>query len=663
MKKIILFWLPVFTMTLQAQVKEPVKWIFETKSVSATETDLLFTALIEKNWHLYGLDIPENGPVPTSFRFNKNSGYSFSGRIQSKTKPEQKYDENFLMTVPLYSERAVFIQRVKHQSPQFAVTGVVEFMSCDNMQCLPPREVEFSFQLKGGDISATATSDTLVQSDTQSVQSDTMPVATTMADGLTDRSNTQKGMLAFFLMSLLGGLLGLLTPCVFPMIPMTISFFMRQAPDKAQSYIHALFYGFSIVIIYVLIGLLVGLTSAGANLGTQLNSHWLPNLLFFGLFVAFSFSFFGMFEIVLPGSIANAADKQVSRGGYGGIFFMALTFVIVSFSCTGPIIGAILVEAATGVLLKPVVGMLGFSLGLAVPFTLLAIFPSALSQLPRSGGWMNSIKVFLGFVMLALSMKFLANIDQAYHLEILTRQAYLVIWVSIFILLFLYLLGKIRFQHDSETIFITPGRMLFALATLAFTVYLITGLAGAPLRSLNALLPPQGKEAVSQNKTVNTIMLCGQPSYSDIMHLPYGLQGYFDLDEGLRCAREKNKPALIIFKGHACSNCKQMEAKVWSRQDIQELMSRFIIIALYVDDRTVLPEEKWIKSTVDGKIKNTIGKKWADYQISHYSINSQPYHVMVDTTGRPLVTPAGTMLNANDFAAYLQSGLKQFAGR
>jgi thiol:disulfide interchange protein len=423
--------------------------------------------------------------------------------------------------------------------------------------------------------------------------------------------------------------------------------------------------------VYTSLGLLVSLTSVGAGFANQLTSHWLPNIIFFILFLVFAASFFGLFEITIPGSLATKADKKADSGGYVGSFFMALTLVIVSLSCVGPIVGALLVEAATGAGAKPIVGMFGFSLAFAIPFTLLAIFPSWINKLPKSGGWLNSVKVVLGFIVLAFSLRFLMIIDQTYHFGLLSRDVYLAIWIVIFTLLGFYLLGKIKFAHDSEVSFISVPRLILAIISFSFVVYLVPGMFGAPLTSISALIPsPQThtfdirgmiRDAEFQGAHSQRTELCEEPLYADFLHLPHGLRGYFDLEQGLACAREQNKPVFVDFVGHACSNCKEMEAKVWSDPRVlRRLREDYIIIALYVDDRTRLPENQWVTSDFDGRVKNTIGTRNLDYQITNFNTNTQPYYVVMDAGENMLNNPHGYNLNVDAFIEFLDKGLENY---
>jgi len=424
-----------------------------------------------------------------------------------------------------------------------------------------------------------------------------------------------------------------------------------------------------------LLGIIVSLTSAGAGFANTLSTHWIPNLLFFALFVLFAISFFGAFEIVLPNKWVSRADSRVDKGGLISAFFMGLTTVIVSFSCTGPIVGALLVEAASGDVLRPTLGMLGFGLAFALPFTIFALFPSVMSKMPKSGGWLNSVKVVLGFLMLAFSLKFLMTIDSVYSFKILSRDIYLAIWIVIFTLMGLYLMGKIKFRHDSDLPFLGTFRLFLIIAVFSFVVYLVPGLFGAPLKGLSALLPsPETSkfsmsEIAAENMTVTpssvasafSSELCSTPLYDDIFEMPHGLKGYYDYKQGLECAKEYGKPVFLDFKGHACANCKLMEAKVWSDPEVlKRLREKFTIVSLYVDDRTLLPESQWITSSVDGKLKKTIGKINEDLEISRFKTNALPLYVITDHEGNPLNKPMPANMNIGEYKAWLDEGAKLF---
>lgn len=642
-----------------SQIYDPVTWTFGYEKTGDNSYAIVFTAEIEKGSHIYAMDIPEGGPIPTSFSFNEPADFTLDGKTFEVTQPEELMDEAFGFRIKSFSDVAEFRQLVSSAKPSFTVSGTVNFMSCNNTTCSPPKDVEFSVSIGETKVQAAA--------------NDTV----TISEG-TEGKKQGGGLLKFFLISLLAGFAGVLTPCVFPMIPMTVAFFSQGSENRAKSVIKALIFGFSIVLIYSLLGVIVSLTSAGAGFANTLSTHWIPNLLFFALFVVFAVSFFGAFEIVLPNKWVSGADSRVDRGGLIASFFMGLTTVIVSFSCTGPIVGALLVEAASGDVLRPTIGMLGFGLAFALPFTIFALFPSVMSKMPKSGGWLNSVKVVLGFIMLAFSLKFLMTIDTVYSFRLLSRDIYLAIWIVLFSLMGLYLMGKIKFRHDSEIPYIGTFRIFLIIAVFSFVVYLIPGLFGAPLKGLSSLLPsPQTSglnlnrmqaessvPAVPQSMNIFSSELCSEPLYDDIFDMPLGLTGYFDFEQGLQCAREQGKPALIDFKGHACANCKVMEARVWSDPAVLErLRNNFVIIALYADDRTELPESKWITSTVDGKVKKTIGKVNEDLEISRFRTNALPLYVIVDHDGNPLNQPMPTNLDVEEYKKWLDDGLARFKAK
>lgn len=647
---------------LNGQILEPVKWEFSQERISDDELHLVINVTIDDNWYLYGQKIPDGGPIPTYFHIDESDNFELIGEMEEMVQPEIKFDPFFDMELPLFSNEASFRQKVRVLADdRFSITGFVEYMSCDDERCLPPQEMEFEFVVNAGSNVAEGdgtVTDPVTEDIEEIIQSET-----------TGSSTDNRSLWIFFFIAFAGGLAGLLTPCVFPMIPMTVSFFMQKQSGRLNSIINALVFGISIIAIYTGLGLLVSLTSVGAGFANQITTHWLPNLIFFLLFIAFAASFFGLFEIVLPGSLATKADQKADKGGYVGSFFMALTLVIVSLSCVGPIVGALLVEAATGTGTKPVVGMFGFSLAFAIPFTLLAIFPSWIDKLPKSGGWLNSVKVVLGFIVLAFSLKFLLTIDQVYQFNILTRDIYLAIWIVLFTFLGLYLLGKIKFAHDSDMPHIGVPRLFISIATFSFVVYMIPGMFGAPLKSISSLLPAQHTHSFDIRSMIRDAelqgggqsVLCEEPKYADFLNLPHGLQGYFDLEQGIACAREQNKPLFIDFVGHACANCKEMEARVWSDPRVlKRLREDYIVVALYVDDRTRLPEDEWITSEFDGRVKNTIGSKNLDYQITTFNTNTQPFYVLLDANGNLLNQPRGYNLDIDAYIEFLDKGLDSF---
>lgn len=675
--------------TLNSQVLEPVTWSFRSEKTGDNTFELVMTAEMEKNWHLYAMDLEAGGPIPTSFTFEPGAGFTLSGKTVEVSKPEVKFDNSFSMNIGMHSGKAEFRQKVTVSRSPVTVKGYVTFMSCDDKQCLPPSDVEFAIELKGAATTAAAggTQTTVGQTGGETAQTDasgsleiaSVQTATTgqISTAITPVDKPKRGFLKFFLLSMLAGFAGILTPCVFPMIPMTVAFFSQGSEKKGPAIGKALFFGFTIVLLYSLLGIIVSLTSAGAGFANTLSTHWIPNLLFFLLFLVFAASFFGAFEIVLPARWVSTTDSKVDRGGALAAFFLGLTTVLVSFSCTGPIVGALLVEAASGDVLRPTIGMFGFGLAFALPFTLFALFPSWMNKMPKSGGWLNSVKVVLGFIILAFSLKFASVVDTVYGLGILSRDIYLAIWIVLFFLLGLYLMGKIKFSHDSDVPRIGVFRLLLIIVSFSFAVYLVPGLFGAPLTRISSLLPPRETsgfnliKAISENRggwtavtTLEGSAVCGTPKYSEFLHFEYGLQGYFDLEEGLACARQLNKPVLIDFKGHACANCKKMDALVWSDPEVQRrIRENFVLVGLYVDDRTKLPDNEVFVSKIDGKEKKTIGKKNEDIEIAMFNTNTLPLYAIVDPSGNPLIETRGTDFNIQAYIDWLDRGAEAFRNR
>jgi thiol:disulfide interchange protein DsbD len=627
-----------------AQIIDPVTWSFGYESKGDNQYEIILKVSIEEGSHIYGMEVPEGGPIATEIRFTEDKRLSFVDKIVSNIPPNEKYDEAFGMDIETFEGKVEFRQLVKSTTSDFTLYGYVEYMSCNNISCSPPKEVEFNISVGGGD-----------------------PDDTAVIDG--DLPATpKKGLLGFFIASFLLGLVGVLTPCVYPMIPLTVAFFARSGEEKKKGILNALIFGISIVIIYSSPGIIISLTGAGAGFANALSTHWIPNMLFFLLFVVFAVSFLGAFEITLPSKWSNATDSKVDKGGIIGSFFMALTTVIVSFSCTGPIVGGLLVEAVRGDVIRPTVGMFAFGLAFSVPFTLFALSPKLLGSLPKSGYWLKTIKTVLGFLMLAFSMKFLMIIDSVYSLGILTRKLYLAIWIVLFLILGFYLLNSyLQTVRTGKKKGI--GVFIMALASAGIAIYLAMGFFGSSLKAVSALLPAEKIDKNSQDQSAgngilsfeNSINGFNAPKYSDLFSLPYGLTGFFDLDEGLAYAKKAGKPVLIDFKGHACANCKRMEAKVWSDPEvIKRLKENFVLIALYVDDRTQLPESEWRISSIDGKVKKTIGKINEDIEISRYNTNALPYYVIADYSGNPLNTPSFTNLDIESYISWLDEGISNF---
>ncbi len=690
---------------LSSQILEPVKWSFKVEQNKPGEATLLLISNAERGWHTYSQEVIPDGPVPTEFTFTKSADYELIGKVAEPKGVKEKDPQMNNMVLTYFPDKAVFKQKIKVLGKKdFTIRGNVYFMCCNDRSCIAPTDVEFEFAIKGTTEAAVPPAGqpgkiTPAQQAVAAAVTQTQPAE--KAGSVTDTSKTgkaccsakkdsanisqistvpagseaNKSLFVFFLISFLAGLAAIITPCVFPMIPMTVTFFMKGSENKRKGRMQAIVYGLSIIVIYTVIGTIVAVT-LGANFANFLSTHWIPNVFFFLIFMVFAASFLGMFEITLPGWLVNKADKQADKGGYTGAFFMAFTLVLVSFSCTGPIVGAILVQSASGEIIKPIIGMLGFSLAFALPFGLFAFFPSWLAGLPKSGGWLNSVKVVLGFIEIALGLKFLSIADQTYHWHILDREVYLAMWIITFTLLGFYLLGKLKFNHDSDLPFISVPRLLLAIITFSFVIYMVPGMFGAPLKALSGYLPPETsldfdltriiREEVkafsgSGNGGNTTSALCEKPRYGDFLKLPHGLDGYFDYKQGLACAKKMNKPLFIDFTGHGCVNCREMEANVWSAPPVlQRLREKFIVTALYVDDKTEVPENEWVTSKYDGKVKKSIGKIYADLQISRYNINSQPYYVLLDTAGNLLAQPRAYNLNVDEFVKWLDGALENF---
>jgi len=641
----------------QMKVQNPVRW-----STSVQERDsvieLVAKAQIETPYHLYSCFLPEGGPTPTSFSFKDTSRFQLVGEVEEIGNVHEEFDEVFKLNLKMYGDSVRFVQRIKRTSDMaFTIMATAEYQTCKEGECLYG-EADLTFQIPGN-----GTETEGVVATAQQAQNDNVTPAT-------QSDNNEESLLLFFVLCFVAGLVGLLTPCVFPMIPMTVTFFLGKK-NKRNALLNAIFFGLSIIGIYTLLGLLVSLTSMGADFITDLTTHWITNTVFFLLFAFFAAAFFGLFELRLPSSISSKTDSQVDKGGFLGTFFFALTTVIVSLSCVGPIVGTLLVEAASGAAVKPVLGMFAFALGFSLPFTLFAIFPSWLNKLPKSGGWMNSVKIVLGFVVLAFSLKFLQGIDVALGLGWLTRSIFLSIWIVLAFMLGIYLLGYLRFKMDSPLQYLGFWRMLLAVAVFAFGIYLIPGLFGAPLYSLSGFMPAQSEEDFNLSRPVvvqgaasstptSTLSLCEEPKYADIIEMPAGLVGYRDYKQALACAKEKGMPLFIEFTGHSCANCKEMAARVISRPEIRDfIQANFIPVALYVDDKYELPENEWYVSTNDGKEKKTIGKQNLDLQLTKFGVNGQPYFFVVSPDGEILAGPMARELDITKFKAFLEEGLSK----
>ena len=662
-----------------SQIQNPVKWSYSVENNGTENATLVIKAKIDKGWHLYSQFVGEGGPVPTTIKFKADKEYSLVGKTEETPKPHSIYEELFGMKVAFFENSATFKQKIKVSSTKdFKVAGTLEFMVCDDKQCLPPEEMEISFDVKGAakiEDKSTAEENKTVSEDTTAatVATNTPALDSTKTDSTKSLADSTLGkspeadnsMWGIFFQGFLFGFVALLMPCIFPMIPLTVSFFTKQSKSRAVGIRKALIYGLSIVVIYVALGL--GITILlGASALNELSSDAIFNLIFFLVLVIFATSFFGAFEITLPSSWSTKADEKADKGGLLGIFFMAVVLAIASFSCTGPLIGTLLVDAANkGQYMGPFLGMLGFSISLALPFTLFAIFPSWLNSMPKSGGWLNSVKVTLGFIELAFALKFLSNVDMAYHWRILDREVFIVLWVVIFAMLGFYLLGKLRFAHDSEVKHVSVTRLFLAIITLSFSVYLIPGLWGAPLKAVSGFLPHQGTQDFDlytrtfTNAGGDATHSSGTKKYADRLHAPLGIDAFFDYEEGLAYAKKVGKPVFLDFTGHSCTNCRKMENAVWPDPEVlKRLKNDFVVISLYVDDRTELPENEKYVSKYTGKKVKTLGNRNVDLQVSKFNSNAQPLYVIVDADGKPLTNTHGYKEDIQGYISFLDSWKK-----
>ncbi len=663
--------------SIHSQIVDPVKWDAKFQPVGEKNGEIIITATIQSGYHIYGTDFAEGGPVRTSFTFDKTDLFSLIGKVKELTPPKRKNDPFFdNMEITLHSKKAVFVQKIELKSNrEFTIPIKVEYMACTDETCLPPvtKDLAVKVAYSGVNISQSSEKSDSSVTENKDISLDQDSIKSTTAllsinnDSESAAENEKNSLLHFLLIAFLAGLAAIFTPCVFPMIPMTVSYFIRNADNRMKSVTQGIFFGLSITLLYGLVGLLVSLTSVGANFAAQLSSHWIPNLIFFLLFLIFALSFLGLFEFILPSGLINAADRKADKGGLIGAFFMAAATVLVSFSCTGPIVGALLVEAAGKVALKPILGMTLFGLAFSLPFTIFAIFPSSLNKLPKSGGWLNEVKVVLGLLILAFGFKFLINIDQTYHLDLISRDFVLIIWIVLSFIAALYLSGKIRMKHDTPIQNLGVFRLILVIVFFSFSLYLFTGLLGKNKLSLVSGFLPLPTTELSEvivskdNNSTDVVNICDPPLYADVLNLPYGLKGYFYYKQALDCAKKINKPVLIDFKGHSCSNCKKMEATVWSHPEVlKRLKQNFVIAALYTDERSQLPEQDKYVSSFDGRKIETLGQMNTDLEITLFKSNSLPLYVIVSPDGKPLVKPIGAEFNIEKYIQFLDEGYQAF---
>lgn len=698
MKKIALTTLLIITALTLSIGQDPYSVDFSSKKISDDSYELIFTLDIEEGWHVYGRVLDGSGPIPMSFDFDQNDQVEYLTEVTSQQTPEIKHEAVFPATVELYDGKASFIRKVRINGNQpVTITGYMGLQACSGGSCIPPTDLEFTFSLAAPNSATSAKDESTLTSpetstDAKEVSASQIPAFETQtlamevegkvegveegnsetesdepvisAADASEKSFTPKGdnqdktLLGLLLLGLAGGFLALLTPCVYPIIPLTVSFFMRDT-SRGKAIRNGLIFGISIVLIYTLVGLIAGLTKFDPT--KALASHWVPNLIFFLIFLALAFSFFGLFEITLPNSWSNKIDARADKGGFLGPFFMALATVIISFSCTGVIAGTVLGYALQGEILRPVIGMFGFGLAFALPFTLLAIFPGVMSKMPKSGGWLNAVKVVFAFILLASSIMFISNL----RLEFFTREMAIAILIIILVLLGIYLLGKIKFSHDSDVPHVTIPRLLLSTLVFGFALRLLPGIFGYPLGVIDSYLPEYyvyDYNTSASTASASSFNICtDNPKYSDKLQMPHKLKGYFDYDEALSCAKELNKPVLLDFTGHTCKNCKYMHKNVFTKPEVfEKLSSEFVIATLFVDDKSEIPESDWVVSERDGKTKKTIGAKFHDLQVTKFGVPSQPYYVIVDPQGNVLTNENLGYSSKKEFLNFLDEGLKNF---
>jgi thiol:disulfide interchange protein DsbD len=647
----------------QAQIVKPVKWTSKVERLSDTECNVIMQGKIDEGWHVYSQFTPDGGPLPAEFTFaNAKGNYELVGK--TKESPYKKHFNDVFGVDEYYFEKQVtFTQKVKLLNASLkTIKGGIDYQTCKEV-CINDN-VSFTFTLPETTASAgtTPTLDTVTTAVSAPVATtDTVSKAVTIAstEVASPPKEEKKGLLTIFFLAFLGGLAALLTPCVFPMIPMTVSFFTKHSGSRQKGITNAIFYGFSIIAIYVILGLII-VGVFGAEALNALSTGVPFNIIFFIILVFFALSFLGAFEIMLPNSWANKVDRQAGKSGIVAIFFMALALAIVSFSCTGPIVGTLLVQAASKGGLAPVIGMLGFSSAIALPFMLFALFPTWLHSLPKSGGWMNSVKVSLGFLELAFAFKFLSNADLVLQLHLLEREVFIAIWIAIFGTWALYLLGKLTLPHDSPLAHISVGRLCLGLVILAFTVYMIPGLFGAPVKLISAFAPPQ-TYSESPRGFLSSGSTTSQTEIKGTELGPNGLQVFTDYAKGLAYAKKVHKPVMLDFTGYACVNCRKMENNVWSDEKVLQILKNdVVLISLYVDDKRELPKSEQTVSKTTGKEIITIGNKWSDFIISRYQTNTQPLYVLTNLEEQKLNEPISYTPNIEEYLNWLKTGIAQF---
>lgn len=638
------------SLSLLSAQEQKAHWKTDVEQLEKNLYRISVTAAIDSSWHIYDTLRTEFGPNATIINFNIADGARAEkvGEMQISREPHRYYDDIYMMEIGYFEDSVTFSQDIRLKKKDALVNVYVEWMTCDDNNCMPLADTEFAVALP------------------ENAQ-------------ITSPGEAKGGSIwGLIIEAILWGFAALLTPCVFPMIPMTVSYFLKGEGGVSKGRLRAAMYGIFIVALYtlpiaiiILITRIVGGDAVTADIFNWLATHWLPNIIFFIVFMIFAASFFGAFEITMPSKLVNKSDSKADTKGFGGIFFLALTLVLVSFSCTGPIVGSVLIKSTQGEFWTPIVTMLAFSIAFALPFTIFALFPSILKKLPKSGGWLNTVKVVIAFIEVALGFKFLSVADQTYHWGLLDREVYLAIWIVVFTLMGFYLLGKIKFAHDDDVPHIGVGRLVLVIATFSFVVYLIPGMWGAPLKALSGYLPPLttqdfvlGGEAnvvqvVNTDSKGKSEMPEGTRKYSDFLHLPHGLQGFFELNEARAYAEKVGKPLFIDFTGHGCVNCREMEARVWSDPQVLDMLRNdFVVVALYCDDKKEADESDWIDT--GSRVLKTIGKINSHIAYTNYGVNAQPCYVLEGSDGKLLADPRSYNLDVDEFVKFLKGGLENY---
>ncbi|MFV0224962.1 protein-disulfide reductase DsbD family protein [Empedobacter falsenii] len=681
----------LFPILINAQLFSPAKWSSSVKEVGQNEFEIEVTGKIDKGWHLYSSKHPDGGiGIPASAAFKPAANAKLVGGVREVGKRIDKYSQIFEQDEKYFENQVKFVQKVKVTGDQpVNISYTIEFQMCDAERCLPPDETSGSVKLTPttkveetkeevkkeeavAEIKDTVVEKEIVQ---DTIEVDSVAAISATQDSikkvdeslLADNEKHDNGLIKIFSLGFLGGLAALLMPCIFPMIPLTVSMFTKQSKSKGEGVGKAFIYGLSIIVIYVALGLLATVIFGPSVLNEMSTNPWV-NLAFFVIFIVFAISFFGAFELTLPSKWVNAADKGADKGGLIGIFFMAFTLALVSFSCTGPIIGSLLVQATQGGnYYSLIVGMLGFSLALAIPFTLFAMFPGWLNSMPKSGGWLNTIKVSLGFIELAFALKFLSNADLVWQMNWLPREIFLAFWIAIFIFLGLYLLGKFRLELDSPVQTIGVPRMLFALLSITFAIYMIPGLWGGPLKLLSGLTPPMtySESPRGFHEGVGGGQTTAKFDDPNMVAGPHGIPAFKDFEQGAAYATKVNKPILLDFTGHACANCRKVEERVWSDERVKKMLTEdFVLVSLYVDEQTPLPKEEQVFSKhLNNRTLKTVGNKWTAFEIEHFNANAQPYYIVVDKDLNRYSKPLEAELDIEVYLKWLQDGIVKYKSK